>query len=166
MTQEIDRSRQRLSGALAVAAGLLTLVVVALWSSSAAAVALGGLALVLAGVTRGSVAAVVAGSLVLFGGVIVAGLADAGPVWLLVGTLGAVLAWDFGEQAVTLGQQVGRHAATARGELVHAGVSLAVGVASVGVVALVFSTVDGGFHVGALVVLLVAALVLVSAIRP
>ncbi len=166
MTDEVDRSPLRLSGGLAVAAAVASVAVVALWSPTAGAVGIGGLALVAAGVTVGSVGAVVAGSFGLFGGVVLAGLADAGAVWLLSGTLGAILAWDFGEQAVTLGRQVGRHAATARGELVHAGVSLVVGVASVGVVAGIFASVGGGFHVGALVVLLVAAVVLVSAIRP
>lgn len=163
---EVDQSPTRVSAGLALIVALGSVLLVASWAPIAGAVAAGGLVLVALGVTMGSVTAVVAGSFGLFGGVLFAGLADADVLWLLAATLGAVLAWDFGEQAVTLGKQVGTEASTARGELVHASVSLVVGMASVGVVAGVVAAVDGGLHIGALVVLLVAGVVLISAIRP
>lgn len=163
---DLDRSPARLSAGLALVAAAGAVWLVVRWSPAAGAVAVGGLALIALGVTVGSVAAVVLGSFGLFGGVVLAGLADAGALSLLLATLGAILAWDFGEQAIILGRQVGRRARTARGELVHAGVSLAVGLGTVGVVVGVFASVGGSFHVGALVALLVAAVVLVSAIRP
>lgn len=163
---EIDESPLRLSAGLALVAAAGAVGLVAPWSPAAGAVAVGGLALVAAGIAVGSVGGVVAGSFGLFGGVVLAGLTDVGPLALLLATLGAILAWDLGEQAVTLGRQVGREGKTARGELVHAGASVLVGVASVGIIGGVSATVAGGLHVGALVVLLVAGIVLVSALRP
>lgn len=166
MSEEIDHSPLRLSAGLALVAAAGTVGLVAQWSPAAGVVAIGGLALVALGTTVGSVGAVVAGSFGLFGGVVLAGLSDAGTLSLLLATLGAILAWDLGEQAVTLGRQVGRGAKTGRGELVHAGASLLVGIASVGLVGGVSASVGGGFRIGALVVLLVAGIVLVSALRP
>lgn len=163
---KIDVSPLRLSAGLALGAAAGAVGLVAQWSPAAAAVAAGGLALVAAGIAAGSVSAVVAGSFGLFGGVVLAGLTGAVTMPLLLATMGAILAWDLGEQAVTLGRQVGREGPSARGELVHAGTSLLVGIVTVGLVGGVSTTVSGGVHVGALVVLLVAGFVLVSAIRP
>lgn len=47
---------------------------------------------------------------------------------LLAGVAGTVLAWDAGEQATNVGEQLGREAATVRGEIVHlAGTTLVAG---------------------------------------
>jgi hypothetical protein len=48
------------------------------------------------------------------------------------GLVAALLVWDAGEFATTLGREVGRHAPTARAELVHLGGTAVVGVVGVG----------------------------------
>jgi hypothetical protein len=50
---------------------------------------------------------------------------------LLTGVL-TVVAWDFAEQAVNLGEQVGREARTYQTELVHGGATMAVGGVAIG----------------------------------
>jgi hypothetical protein len=162
----VDDRPARISAGLAVLAGVGTVGLVAPGSPTAAAVAVGGLALVVAGLAGRSVAGVTGGSFGLFVGVLLAGNADAGAVLLVGAALGAVLAWDFGEQAITVGRQVGREATTTRGELTHAAASLLVGLATVAVLVGTFRAATGGFHVGALLVLLAAAVVLVSALQP
>ncbi|MEF8851757.1 MAG: hypothetical protein V5A28_04950 [Haloarculaceae archaeon] len=68
------------------------------------------------------------------------GLVRVSRSWLSAGGLGlfagggaAMLAWDFGERAVNLGEQVGRSGVTRRSRAVHAGSSVVV--ALVGVLA-------------------------------
>ena len=155
-----------LSGRLALVAAVGSVALAGVASPLGGALGAVGLLAVTAGVTRGSAGAVAAGALGLFGGVVLGGLAGGGPFVLAGAALGAVLAWDLGEQAVTVGRQVGRAADTRRGELVHAGASLLVGVASAGVVLAVYETVAGGFSAAALVVLLVAGTVLAAGLRP
>ncbi len=160
---EIDRSPARLSGGLAVGAGGLA--VAAAPSPAAAPFGVAGVVLLLVGVLRGSRRAVTAGALLAFGGVVAAGLGDAPAASLLVGTAAAVLAWDLGEQAINVGEQLGRAASTRNGELVHAANSTLVAVAAVGLGYGLFLVASGGQPVTALVVLLGAALLLAAALR-
>lgn len=73
-----------------------------------------------------------AGAAAAFVGVLAASVVNqlqVGPA--LVATAGTVLAWDFGEHAIGLGEQVGRDAATLPSELTHAVGSLLAGGAAV-----------------------------------
>lgn len=58
---------------------------------------------------------------------------DAAVALMLGATASTVAAWDCGEQAVNLGQQIGRQASTWRAELVHGGAGVLVGGVGVGV---------------------------------
>jgi hypothetical protein len=88
--------------------------------------------------------------------------ADAGTL-LGAGVL-AVLAWDLAEQAVNLGEQVGREARTAGVEVVHGGATLFVGGAGV-VLARRIAAVDAdGLPPVVLAGLLVAAFALAAAL--
>lgn len=164
--RRFDRSPTALSSRLALGAALAAVLAVGVVQPAGGAVGAVGLVAVAVGIGSASVGWVVAGALLVFAGVLVAGVLGASAVPLVVATLGALLTWDLGEQAITLGEQVGHEAATRRGELVHAGISVVVGGATGAVVLGLYSTVTGGFPVTALIVLLLAAAALASALRP
>lgn len=160
---EVDHRPARLSAGLAVGAAGLT--VAASGTLTAAPFAVAGVLLVGLGVLWGRRAGVTLGALLAFGGVVVAGVGGAPPEALLVGTAGAVLAWDLGEHAVNVGEQLGRGASTRTGELVHAANSTIVAVGGVAAGYGLFLVGAGGQPVSALVVLLAAALAIAAALR-
>lgn len=159
----IDRSPARTSAGIAIIAGAVAIAVV----SSATATVVGGLGLLLliVGVIRGWRRAVTIGSFVVFLGILYAGLQDAPPEELLLAAASTVIAWDVGEQSINVGEQLGRAASTARGEVVHAASSTVVGVITVGFGYLVFRLATGGQPLTALVILLSAVIALVAAVR-
>lgn len=111
-------------------------------------------------------ALVTVGTALLFVGVVTSGVVrGASQLRLLVAGVAVVLAWDLGEQAVSLGGQVGRRARTHRAELVHGGATLAAGgailAAALGVAALDVQ----GLSLAGFVALLVAGIALVLAMR-
>lgn len=180
------RRRSRADGAPAGVVGGLFAVVGVLLVAAAVAVALTrppamihrlelapglvGLAVLLAGllpVRAGRERTLVtAGTALLFVGVLTSGVVHGATLAsLLLAGVATVLAWDLGEQAVSLGAQVGRGASTYRAELVHGGGSLAAGVG-------VFLVALGVDRLGirelsltGFTALLVAGLVLVLALR-
>lgn len=78
-----------------------------------------------------------------------AGTAGASP-WLVFGGLvGSFLVWDTGRYGTTLGAEIGRHAPTRDGELVHAGGTLAVGLVGTGLAYAISTALESGFAVGA-----------------
>jgi hypothetical protein len=105
------------------------------------------------------------GAVGLFGGVLLAGAQGGGPEALVLGLLGTVVAWDVGEHAVGLGEQLGREATTTRSELVHAAASLAVGAAGATLGYGVFLVAAGGQPTTALVFLLIGVVALAAAVR-
>lgn len=107
-----------------------------------------------------------AGAAGVFASVVLVGLfRGASLLPLLAGTAGAVLAWDAGEHAINVGEQLGRGADTARGELVHVGGSTVVAAGTV----LVGSLLDGvallSLSFPALVLVLIAAILLTAALH-
>jgi len=104
------------------------------------------------------------------GGILVAVLAsgflqDASVVALLAATAATVVAWDAAEQAINLGEHVGREARTRRVEVAHGGVGLLVG--GVGVLLAVGITAPGvnGLPFVGLAAMLGAAVVLMTALE-
>jgi hypothetical protein len=83
---------------------------------------------------------------------------------LLVATALAVVAWDAGEQAVTLGAHVGRRGETATVALGHVGATLLVGLAGVTIAWAIYAVNVTGIPLLALVLLLGAAVVLAVAL--
>lgn len=160
---EIDRSPSRTSAGIALIAGGIAIAVL----SAPAATVIGGagLALLLLGVVRGWRRAVTIGAFGIFLGVIYAGLQNVPPEELLLAGAGTIIAWDVGEQAINVGEQLGRAAPTARGELVHAASSTVIGVLSVGASYLIFRLGTGGQPLTALAILLTAVIALVAAVR-
>ncbi|WP_227355251.1 DUF7519 family protein [Haladaptatus salinisoli] len=162
---EIDRSPARASQLLAVIAGSVALGASAFVGGSGALAGLLGLALVALGVVRGSRRGVTVGSFALLCGVLAGGLVSAPAELLIPGAMATVLAWDFGEQAINVGEQLGREADTQRLELTHAAASTVVAVSAGGVGYGMYLLGSGGQPMTALVSLLIAALALTSALR-
>ena len=165
MTREIDRSPARLSSALAVSAAALAAGTSALTTSTAIAVGVAGLVVVALGVVRGSRRAVTLGATALLVAALVGGLFSGTPYLLVPGVIATVLAWDFGEQAISVGEQLGREADTTQLEITHAAASTVVGVGAGALGYGIYLVSSGGQPVPALVFLLLAAVVLTSALR-
>ncbi|MFD1597695.1 DUF7519 family protein [Halobellus rarus] len=154
-----------LGTSVALFAGFASLLGLALTSIEALAVGIAGLALLAVGLfapVRRLVT--IAGGCFLLA-LLVAGIRGGGAEPLLVAALGAVLAWDVGEFATGVGEQLGRDADTARLETVHAATSLLVGVVGAGVVYGVYLAAGGGQPTSAVVLLLFGAVVLVAVLR-
>lgn len=87
------------------------------------------------------------------------------------GLVVSLLVWDAGEYGTTLGEEVGRRARTRSGELVHAGATLAVGLAGVGAALAVRAVLAGQTvdpspaAIAGLVAALAGTLLLVAALR-
>jgi len=110
------------------------------------------------GLLDGGVAALGAGVLLSAATTPLAGLS-------LAGAVAAVLAWDLGEHAIGLGEQLGHEAPTRRGELAHAAASTGVGLAAAVVGYVVYRVAWGGQPLAALLLLLFAALFLMLSVR-
>ncbi|MFB6165573.1 MAG: hypothetical protein ABEJ31_10480 [Haloarculaceae archaeon] len=81
---------------------------------------------------NGSRGALKVGAGLLFVGVLAAGLfRDVTLRTLLLSGVGTVVAWDAGDHAIGVGEQLGRRATTRRSEAVHVGGSLLVGAVAV-----------------------------------
>lgn len=173
------RDRSRVGGTLLalVGAGLvLTALGLALTDPSTVANRLEllpgmvGLALLLAGllpVRSGRERALLTlGTALLFVGVVTSGVVRGSTLpRLLVASIATVLAWDAGDNAISLGRQAGRQARTYRAELTHAGATVLVG-ASVVAGALAIEHLDvQGLSLTGFAALLVAGFALVLALR-
>jgi hypothetical protein len=162
---EIQRSPPPLGSSVALVSATVGLLATALASVGAAGPSALGVLLVVLGLSRASRRLVTLGGVALFVGVLVAGVRGGGPELLLVAALGTVLAWDVGEHAIGIGEQLGRDADSSRAVLVHAATTLLVGAFGAAVCYAAFLVVGGGQPVSALVFLLLGAVALVAALR-
>lgn len=160
----IDRSPARLSRWISFVAALVALVSSGLYSWPALATGTLGLGLLGVGLARGSTTGVTVGAFGLFVGAILAGAQGAPVVPALIGVTFAVLAWDLGGSAISIGDQLGRDADTVRLEAVHMTGSTAVGAVTAGVGFGLYQAGNGGQPVAALVFLVIAAVLLVAAL--
>lgn len=104
-----------------------------------------------------------AGLAVMVVGVALVGVFEAaGPLRLLGATAAAIAAWDVAEHGIGLGEQLRTDAETRAVELVHAGATSAYGAVIVGVGLLVYEHGATGLSLGALVLLLSAAVTLLA----
>ncbi|WP_135820228.1 DUF7519 family protein [Halostella litorea] len=165
MTVEIDRLPPVNSGMAAVVVASLCTALLGLYSLYAAP--FGALAMVAAAGTtfRGWRRAATLTGVFLFLGAMVSGVLGAPTVVVVAGVGGSVVAWDLLDNAVSLGEQLGREADTSRAELVHAAGSVSVGA----VVSLcsygLYQVAGGGRPLAALVFLLLGAVALTSVLR-
>ncbi|MDS0279879.1 hypothetical protein NDI85_19020 [Halomicroarcula sp. S1AR25-4] len=102
----------------------------------------------------------------LFACVVLAGLFRTADVTLLLGTaVGTIVAWDVGEHAIGVGEQLGRRATTWRLEATHAVGTALVGVASVAVVHFARGFANDGLSLASFAMVFVAVVLLTVALR-
>lgn len=101
----------------------------------------------------------------LVGALLVAGVYGTPAELLVVSTAAAVLAWDVADNALTVGEQLGRRARTERLELVHAAATLAVAVVGSAFAYGVFELAGGGRPLLAVVLLLLGSTLIVAVLR-
>ncbi|WP_247003720.1 DUF7519 family protein [Halosolutus gelatinilyticus] len=159
-----DRSPARLSGVASCVAAGCAAIASGLYSWYALAAGGVGLALLVSGVARGTRSSVSLGAAALVAGAIVAGVQGAAAGAVLVSVVAAVLAWDAGTTAISIGEQLGRKAPTRRIELVHLAASAAVGALTIGAGYLLYEIATDGQPLSALVLLIVATVLLLTAI--
>lgn len=159
----IDHGPARISSLLAVITGGIAVIAIA--TPLAVAIGIASVLILATGLATGSRQTVSLGAGGLLAGVIVAALQHAPPEPLLVGTVAAVIAWDTGEHAINVGEQLGRAADTRRCELAHFATTTLVGITAVIFGYVVFRLASGGQPVTALVLLLVAAVALMSVLH-
>ena len=165
MTTEIERLPPVTSGVAAVVVASLCTAVIGLYSLYA--VPFGALAMVAALATtfRGWRRAATLAGVFLFLGAVVAGVLDVPTAVVVAGVAGAVVVWDLLDNAVSLGEQLGRETDASRAELVHAVGSVSIGL----VVSLtsygVYAVAGGGRPLAALVFLLLGVVALTSLLR-
>lgn len=162
---EITRRPGRHSLVVSGVAGATAAAMALAGGGTSAAVAALGTVVLLAGVHRANHRAVDAGGLVTFFGVAVAALSDAAAAAVLFGTVAAVVAWDAGTNAVSLGRQLGAEADTVRAENLHAMVGAVVGLLTAVFGLVLFEIGPTRQPVTTLFVLLIAATLLVVALN-
>ncbi len=164
VTGAVTRAPTRLGRRLALVAAVTVTLLVG--TTSVPAVGLGVVGVVtLWGATLGGRRGLVdLGGLMLLLATVIAGTTAPVPV-TLVCAVGSVVAWDVATNAVELGEQMGREADTTRAEVTHALATTGVGAGLAGASYGVYLAGAGGQPVGAVIVLLVGVLALLSALR-
>lgn len=163
-TGSIEQSPARLSSVASVIAALVAALVGIIGVQMPVWAGITGVVIVVVGLVRVSRFTIQTGSVVLVTGVLLGGVAGGSAVGLLMAMVATIVSWDLGEHAITLGEQLGPAAQTARLELVHLAGSLGVGGLAAGVVTLLASS-GGGRPLSALVVLLIGIGVILVALR-
>lgn len=155
----------RPGAAVAVAAAALVVVVAGGAGSLPLAATLTGFLTLLVGTVIGNRPAITLGAAGLLVGVLAAGVGGWPIPLALAGAVLSVLAWDSATASVALGRQVGADTATARVELVRAGATTAAGVVTAGLGWALYRPAVAPRPVRVPVLLGIAAIALVVAVR-
>ena len=155
----IDRSPARTSTSIALGTSAIAVLSMAIWHWLGLLIALFGFCCVMVGLGRRSRTLLGAGvgwfTIAVVFGVVIGVPTEV----VLVGMVCAVLAWDAGQRALTIGEQLGQEATTTRLEVLHTAASGFVGVGTLGVTVLVSRSLSLSYPVVS--VLLVSAGVVV-----
>lgn len=155
----------RISRLLALGTAVIALVASAFYSWSGLGVGVLGFLLIILGVVRNRNRILTVGAFALFLGSVLAGVDGAPPIPVLVSVICTVLVWDLGGYAIDIHHQLGDRAQTERIEVVHAAGSLLVGSVTIAVGYALYMTGTGEQPLSGLLFLLVAAFLLVVALR-
>lgn len=143
----------------------LVVFAVTLVSTASVALSAAGAALVAYGTQNGARRFVTLGGGSLFAAVVFAGTAGADPRLTLFAGAAAVVAYDAGEHAVSLGHDVGSEARVHQSLLVHVASTAAVAVLVAAVAFGVYEFGPGSLPVGGLIALLVGGVFLAYALK-
>jgi len=146
------------AGTFAVAAGVAT-------APLAAVAAAAGVVVLVVGVGTARHRVVDAGGLVALAGFLAGGVGTASALPVVFGATATVVAWDAGDNAISLGRQLGRGADTVRVEVLHVLAGATVGLAGAVLGSVLFLLGPTGQPVTTLFVLLLAAAALVAALN-
>jgi len=165
-TVTVDHSPTRFSSIAAVVAAVIAGVTSAPFALYAIPLGLGGIAVLASGLFMGANRLrVTMGAAGLFLSVLIAGLFGTGPEILLVSGAATVLAWNFGQNAISLGEQIGASSRTRRNEIIHASAATIVAMVGAGVGYGVYVIGSGGRPVAAVGMLALALVFMIWAIR-
>ncbi|KAB1186597.1 MULTISPECIES: hypothetical protein [Haloferax] len=162
---EITRRPTRTGTAMALSAGGLATLALAFSTTTAGFGGLVGTVVLAAGLARGSRRILDVAGGVFFLALIFGGVGGVGVEALLLGAVASILAWDVGENALSVGDHLGRETDTTRLEVVHAATTLLVLTVGVGVVYALWVVASGGQPIAAVVLLLVGVIALVAWVR-
>lgn len=164
MSVEISHRPTDVGSAMGVLLALVASMTAVTASGIAGAAGLLGLVVLVAGILLPRPGLVDLGALGLLTGVILGGWAGMTPLLLVVGTVGAVLAWDLVHNAASHGRQVGGDASTVPAEAAHAAGSAAAGTMAAAAVIAGYTVATGGYSTTAVALLIVASLAIVLAL--
>jgi hypothetical protein len=162
---EVVRAPTRVGSAAAIVAAGLSVTALVPAGALGAAPGVVGFALVAVGLARGKRTTLTGGAALLLLGAIAAATTGVLSLYPLLAAALAVVAWDAGENAIGLGEQLGRVARTTHAELTHVVASALVGIVTAVGAFLVYRVARGGRPMPALVLLLVGAVVLMTLLR-
>lgn len=163
---EVTHGPARTSSILAIAVGLVAVVTTMFGSLIAFLVGLFGLAGFGAGLfVVKNERLTLAATGVIFLGVVLGGIWGNPEVFTVMGALMTILAFDYGQNAFSVGNQLSTEAETQRGELVHAAASFVVGSIAVTFAFAIYLVAGTGYTTAALTFVLLAAILLAWAIR-
>lgn len=165
-TVGVDHTPARASSIGAVVAALLAALTSAPFAVLALPLGFGGVVILAVGLfVREERSWVTFGAAGLFLSVLVSGIDGTSVELLLVSAAAAAVAWDTGQHAISLGDQLGRHTRTWRNEAFHASASVVVAMVTAAFGYGVYSTVGGSVPVGAATLLAVGIVFLAWAVR-
>lgn len=165
-TVDVDHSPTKASSYAAVIAGFFAAVTSAPFSLLTVPLGFGGVAIMAGGLfVRKNRSWVTFGAAGLLLSVLISGLFGTPGEMLLISAAGTVLAWDLGQHAISLGDQIGRHSKTWRNEALHGSATAIVAMLSAAFGYVVYSSAGGGQPVAAVIMLSLGIVFLVWAIR-
>jgi len=165
-TVEIDHSPPRLSSGITVGAVVVGLGLFAPFNLIAALFSLGSGTLVATSLfvreSRGALSAGVA--LGLFGALVAGAYGSVPPVFLSTGVSALFLGWAVGQNAISIGDQLGKNTKTRRLELVYLGTTaLAIAIINI-IVLIIFGLVGSGRPEPAVAIIVVGSIILLWAL--
>lgn len=161
---KFTRAPRRTGSVIAITSGVLTVVLTGLFAWSSFMMGLIGILCLSAGVLTGRGRLVSFGAIGLFACVVITGALGAPSLAVLIGAVATVVAWDSGQNAISLGQQLGQKSPARTIELVHTGATALVGAVAISAGYGIFLVARGGESSSAFFFLLLAAVFIASGI--
>lgn len=166
-TVDVEHEPARLSAHVAMGAGVVAALTSAPFALLALPFGVGGLAMLAAGlyVAESRTWVSVGAGGIFSGGLLAGAFGGVTAELLLISVIGVMVAWDVGQNAISIGEQLTAATHTRRLELVHAGATAVVATLAAGLAYGVYVAGTGGQPAPALALLLIGAVVLLWVVR-